>query len=915
VSDAGSRAGIGLTPRPREFDPTLIARLDTFARAASAFVVAVGSLVLLGCVLGVGAVESVFPGFGVMKANAALCFVLAGASLWRERAGRDTPGTRLAAQRCALAVAVVGIITLSEHLLGWNLHIDQLLVRDAPRAVATTLPGRMAPAEAGSFLLVGVALLLIAQGSERWLRSSQCLTLTAALISWEALLGHAYGVALYAVPAYRFTRVGAHTALAFTLLCLGTLASRPRSGVMAIFTCDSAGGYMARRVLPAAVGVPSLLGWLCLEGERAGFYDTAAGVALMVVATLVFFAALIAWNARALERVEDERAQLDREQSARAQAEAAERRAAFLAQASAALGASLDCNSTLKSVPDLAVPRVADWCAVSVLDPAGTIRQLAVGHVDPSKVEFAWEVEKRYPASLNAPYGPGRVIRTGASELVSEIPDSLLEAVAQDEEHLRLLRALGVASYMVVPLIARGETLGAIAFGSADPDRRFARTDLAVAEELAHRAALAADNARHYEAEGRARAAAEAASRAKDAFLATVSHELRTPLSPILAWARMLRQGNLGEEKTKRALEVIERCARSQAKLIEDLLDVSRIITGKLGLDVRPVQLAPVVQAAVEVVRPAAEAKGLTLRALLDSEAGAVAGDAERLKQVVWNLASNAVKFTPTGGHVEVQLAGVDGRVEIRVSDTGQGIPPDFLPQIFQRFEQADSTSTRAHGGLGLGLAIVRHIVELHGGTVRAESPGEGRGAVFTVRLPLPVAQAGRELERRPPGSGASACPPEIAPLDGVRVLVVDDEPDNNDVVGALLSSCGAEVRLAGSARLAIETLAEWRPDVLVTDIAMPNEDGYDLLASIRAQQGEQAEILAVALTAYASREDRIRLLSAGFQAHVPKPVDPTELTAVVANLGRAAQRLRAEAGDRARTQPVPRTAPVSSSG
>ena len=333
MSDAGSRAGIGLTPRPREFDPTLIARLDAFSRGASTFVVAVGSLVLLGWVLGVGAVESVFPGFGVMKANAALCFVLAGASLWRERAGRDTPGTRLAAERCALAVAVVGIITLSEHLLGWNLHIDQLLVRDAPRAVATTLPGRMAPAEAGSFLLVGVALLLIAQGSERWLRSSQCLTLTAALISWEALLGHAYGVALYAVPSYRFTHVGAHTALAFTLLCLGTLASRPRSGVMAIFTCDSAGGYMARRVLPAAVGVPSLLGWLCLEGERAGFYDTAAGVALMVVATLVFFAALIAWNARALERVEDERAQLDREQSARAQAEAAERRAAFLAQA------------------------------------------------------------------------------------------------------------------------------------------------------------------------------------------------------------------------------------------------------------------------------------------------------------------------------------------------------------------------------------------------------------------------------------------------------------------------------------------------------------------------------------------------------------------------------------------------------
>jgi len=359
----------------------------------------------------------------------------------------------------------------------------------------------------------------------------------------------------------------------------------------------------------------------------------------------------------------------------------------------------------------------------------------------------------------------------------------------------------------------------------------------------------------------------------------------------------MLRQGTLGEEKTRRALEVIERCARSQAQLVEDLLDVSRIISGKLRLEVRPVTLAPVVQAAVEVVRPAADAKGLELQAVLDSEVGAVTGDPERLKQVVWNLASNAVKFTPKGGRVEVRLARVEGHVEITVRDTGQGIRPDFLPHIFQRFEQADSTSTRAHGGLGLGLAIVRHIVELHGGTVHAESSGEGQGAVFTVRLPLAAAQTAGEAERRPPSPSAPASQREDAALDGLRVLVVDDEPDNKDVVGTLLSSRGAEVRLAGSARQAVEMLREWKPDVLVTDIAMPDQDGYDLLASIRSQEGEPAEILAVALTAYASREDRIRLLSAGFQAHVAKPVDSMELTAVVASLGRTAQRLRAQAG------------------
>src|SRR5206468_3316834 len=287
----------------------------------------------------------------------------------------------------------------------------------------------------------------------------------------------------------------------------------------------------------------------------------AGGVALMVVGTLIFFATLIAWNARALERVEDERARLIREQGARAQAEAAERRAAFLAQASAALSASLDYNSTLKSVPALAVPRLADWCALSSLDPEGTVRQLAVAHVDPAKEELAWEMEKRYPASLSAPYGPGRVIRTGAPELVGDIPDPLLEAVAQDEEHLRILRALGVTSYVAVPLIARGQTLGAIAFGAAGSGRRFGRDELTVAEE-----------------------------------------------------------------KARRALEAIERCARSEAQLVEDLLDVSRIITGKLRLDVRPVPLAPVVQAAVEVVRPAAEAKGLELQVVLDAEVGTVTG-------------------------------------------------------------------------------------------------------------------------------------------------------------------------------------------------------------------------------------------------------------------------------------------------
>jgi signal transduction histidine kinase/ActR/RegA family two-component response regulator len=382
-----------------------------------------------------------------------------------------------------------------------------------------------------------------------------------------------------------------------------------------------------------------------------------------------------------------------------------------------------------------------------------------------------------------------------------------------------------------------------------------------------------------------ARAAAEEANRTKDVFLGIVSHELRTPLTPILAWARLLRQGKLDEEATRHALETIERSAKCQAQIIDDLLEVSRIIAGKMRIEVSPVHLARVIEAAVEVMRPAAEAKAIQLQAVLDIEVGAVLGNAERLQQVVWNLLANAVKFTPQGGRVEVRLGLRDSLAEIVVSDTGQGIRPDFLPFVFERFRQADSATTRGHGGLGLGLAIVRHLAEAHGGTVHAESPGPGQGAVFTVKLPLMRAPTAGEAERHPT-PGVAENEPDLRRLDGLHILLVDDEADSNEAVGNLLASCGADVRAAGSAADARDILAGWQADVLVSDIGMPDEDGYALIASLRAKEGEVAQIPAVALTAYASREEKVKLLSAGFQAHVPKPLEAPELVAVIASLG-----------------------------
>ncbi|MCP9495855.1 MAG: PAS domain-containing protein [Pyrinomonadaceae bacterium MAG19_C2-C3] len=385
-----------------------------------------------------------------------------------------------------------------------------------------------------------------------------------------------------------------------------------------------------------------------------------------------------------------------------------------------------------------------------------------------------------------------------------------------------------------------------------------------------------------------ARKEAEEANRLKDEFLATLSHELRTPLTSILGWSRMLRSGSLKEDAAQRALEIIERNAQSQNNLIGDILDVSRIITGKLRLDVRPVELSSVIEAAADSVRPAAEAKSVRLQILLDPEAGMVSGDANRLQQVVWNLLTNAVKFTPKGGRVQVRLERVNSHVEITVADTGKGIEPEFLPHVFDRFRQADQTTTRTHGGLGLGLSIVRQLVELHGGTVHVESEGIGHGATFVVQLPLMIARQQPETpERRHPKAGGNAaleCPPQLA---GLRLLVVEDEEDSRELLRAILEGCGADVAVAASVPEAIELFKQSKPDILLSDIGMPEEDGYDLIRKVRALEAEQggSRVLAVALTAYARVEDRVRALNAGFQVHIPKPIEPVELVAIVASL------------------------------
>lgn len=395
--------------------------------------------------------------------------------------------------------------------------------------------------------------------------------------------------------------------------------------------------------------------------------------------------------------------------------------------------------------------------------------------------------------------------------------------------------------------------------------------------------------------EQEARKQAEEASRAKDEFLAIVSHELRTPLTAIYGWSRMLRTTDLDEQAQAHALEVIEQSARAQTRLIEDLLDVSRIVTGKIHIDPRPVELVPIVETAMDAVRALAETKKIRLYSSLDAKTGPVSGDPDRLQQIVWNLLSNAIKFTPEGGRIEVRIERTETNIEIVVTDTGIGISQDFLPFVFDRFRQADSSSTRAHGGLGLGLAIVRHLVELHGGGVVVESPGDGQGATFRVRLPLMTLHVEDRRKTDTSRLEDQSMPTFLRPptLDDLRVLIVDDEAATRDLLTMILKQNGAEVFAASSTSEALDILKKHKPDVVVSDIEMPGEDGYRLIFKLRALEAEHGgRTPAAALTAYARTEDRVRALSAGYQIHVPKPVEPNELVTVVASLaGRTAKR------------------------
>jgi PAS domain S-box-containing protein len=559
----------------------------------------------------------------------------------------------------------------------------------------------------------------------------------------------------------------------------------------------------------------------------------------------------------------------------------------YLASASAALSGSLDYHVTLETLADLLVPGLSDWCVIHLLE-GEQLRSVAVAHADPRKKKQAEIYQSKFPPNPAETSGVWQVLRTGEPILHVDVPEQALRRNAVSEEQYEALKAAGLRSIIFVPIKVREQVSGTLTLIASESGRRYDQQDLILAGELGRRVGAFIENARLYERAHEAAASAEAAAveaeaagRLKDEFLATVSHELRTPLNAILGWSSLL-QTRKDTHSIEKGIQVIHRNAKAQSKIIEDILDVSRIITGKLRIEPAAVNLLGIVNDAIEVVRPSATAQGIVIELDVPSEPLLMVVDAQRLQQVMWNLLSNAVKFNVPSGRIVVRVEQRDSHVSLAVQDNGKGIELDFLPYVFDRFKQADGSTTRRYGGLGLGLAIVRHIVELHGGTVAVQSLGPGSGSTFTLSLPLRATLPPSEQSERPSMLPASGTQGERVNLSGIKVLVVDDERDARELLDVVLRQAGAEVRSAASVSEALAALAEYPAHIVVSDIGMPEQDGYALMQRLR-ESPAHAAIPAIALTAYTRTDDKLRALALGFTAHIGKPVNPYELMAAIA--------------------------------
>ncbi len=838
----------------------MIEKLVRASRALAAYVLAGGVLSFAGWALDVRRLADWDNDGIAIQPNAAIAAAATGAALLLATYGRR----RLATILGGLAAAIGGT-ALFEQLTGADLGIDSLLLfaRTWGR-VGVVVPGLMGPPGAVSWLLLGTAAVLAVRG-RRARAAVPILAVTTLLVASVSLIGYLYGARyLYTLP--RATAIALQTATLIASSSLALLFVVPERSPVRNLIDDGVAGALIRRAVPILVVIPIAIGYMRTRGDLAGLYDREFGTALRTVAEILLLMALLWWTTRTIGR--QARVAADSQRDSRHRLQSDLNAMTRLQALSTHLVSNEDREDLLRRILTVAAELSgAGRGTIQILDPDRQRLRIVAqqGHGD---------------AFLEGSAGGDceRLSGTGAARVIVE--DLALDLRLAGTGDADALAREGVRALIFTPLVGRdGRRLGALSvhyrLPTRPPDHVLRYLDLLsrMSADVIERS-LIEQALRESERTARAsRAEAERANALKDEFLATLSHELRSPLNAIMGWVRILEKRPSDPALVNEGIEVITRNAKAQNDLISDLLDMNRIVSGKIRLEPRDVRLTEVVSEALDTTRPAAGAKRIDLTLTTSPGGDAVHGDPGRLRQVVCNLLSNAIKFTPDGGRIDVELTR-DGRyARIRVRDTGQGIGADLLPHVFDRFRQGDVSTTRSHGGLGLGLAIVKQLVELHGGSVCAESAGANAGATFTVSLPL-----SREVVPATPRSVQED--DESVRLDGVTVLVIEDQPDSRGLLRLVLERGHATVVTARSADEALPLVAREKPDIILCDVGMPDKDGYDFIAELRRRDDATP---ALAVTAFARTEDKIRALAAGFHAHVAKPVEPAELLATVA--------------------------------
>ena len=841
-----------------------LSRYKAMSLAFALVTALIGTAALLGWIIESEFLKRIHPALVTMKANTAVCLMLVSCSflLLRDQAAENWQ--KRAGQVCAALVGLVGLVTFSEHVFGWDWGIDQLLFEESVGAAGVSFPGRMGVAASLDFFFLGVALIFLDARQTRWFRLSNISVVLVVAITVLVFLYYFYGIERDDTTAFHFT-IAVHTVVAFLSLCAAIFLARPDRGVVSIILGNTPGGMVARRMWPILVLVV-LLGSFRTIGRDSGWFGAGFATALFVLSVLLILVVLICWTAVSLNRTDRER-------------RLAEKRLDVLVRVS-------------ESVRTIQDPYELSYQVATIVGVELDLRRCLFNETDlKNDLEI---VHRDYCDRAESVAGVHRI--SDYSSITSELMargETVVNCDSKTDprtaaDYARSYEPNGERSYVAFPLLREGQWVASL-WASDDKPRHWTKEEVTLIQSVGERTWTAIEKLRAeeererlLESEQEARDVAERANQIKDEFLATLSHELRNPLNVILGYSELLlRMPEIEEsERLRRMAEALRRNAQSQSQLINDLLDLSRLQRGKISLNRETVSLAAIIDHAVETVRAEAAMKGVEINLHLGDQLLLVDGDRLRLQQIAWNLLNNAVKFTPAGGHLNVELNRDNNDAVLVVEDTGQGIDPSFLPHVFEMFRQADSSNSRRHGGMGIGLALVKQLVQLHGGTVAAESAGTNKGSRFTIRLPL--------TSEKILSSVSAARPLKLKSLAQKEFLIVDDSEDTIAMLDQLLKISGANVTSATNGAEALRLASEREFDVVLSDISMPEMDGFEFLQRLRKISGRE-QIPVIAITGFGRPDDVERVRAAGFFSHLTKPLNLDALAAVLEQLANGA--------------------------